>query len=118
MQPWHILAVSAAMTKLETPEYGLNCHGVMQAIRKRLPNLREVMPEANCQWLEELLERSAQVSADRQEKEEEGLSKERRWNKEESAEYRKTRHWTAKNAAYFTDQNATKVTPYLSKFRK
>lgn len=118
MQPWHILAVAASVSKLEGPEYGLDGSGVMQAIRKRLPKLREVMPEANCEWLEQLLERSATVSEGRQTKEEEDQLKSRRWSKEESAEYAKTRHWTAKNAAYFTDHNQTKVTPYQSRFRK
>eukprot|EP00746_Dinoflagellata_sp_MGD_P000671 gnl/MRDRNA2_/MRDRNA2_101206_c0_seq1.p1 gnl/MRDRNA2_/MRDRNA2_101206_c0~~gnl/MRDRNA2_/MRDRNA2_101206_c0_seq1.p1 ORF type:complete len:396 (+),score=68.71 gnl/MRDRNA2_/MRDRNA2_101206_c0_seq1:102-1289(+) len=118
MQPWHILAVAAAVSRLEGPEYGFNSPGVFGAIRRQLPQLRAAMPEANCQWLESILERHAQVYEAKQEKDEEAAFRQKRWNKEETAEYKKTAHWTAKNAAYFTDVNAPRVTPYQSRFRQ
>lgn len=116
MEPWHLLAVAAAMSKLETKEYGVNSDGPMQAIRKRLPSLREVMPEANHKWLEQVLAKSAELAEIKHEKEDFDASKQKRWNKEEAEEYRKTRHWTAKNAGYM-DYGKAKVTPYLSRFR-
>merc|ERR1712224_635045 len=108
MEPWHILAVAAAMSKLESPEYGLNTDGAMQAIRKRLTQLREVMPEANTKRLQQILEKSSDISYDRQVQEEQDFHKQQRLEGKDLAESKRTKHWTAKNAAYFTDHGKVK----------
>merc|ERR1719389_1286293 len=39
LQPWQVLAIAAALSKLEGPEYGLNVDNAMLGIKKRVPKL-------------------------------------------------------------------------------